>query len=71
MAKKNKKIEESPKQKISQSITNLCTVIGDKGFLIRETKSEIIRLYAEIDTLRKQLQDLVAQEGKDGSQVSK
>jgi hypothetical protein len=60
--------EQSPKDKILQEITNRCVTIGDKSFLIRQTKTEIQGLYAQIDKLRGDLIALAAQESTGGSQ---
>lgn len=38
-----------------QQIVNLCAVIGDKEFAIRQIKGEISKLFEQIDDLRKQL----------------
>ena len=68
MAKKKEKAQlelpltpqKTAADKVLQDITNLCVTIGDKSFLIRQTKSEITGLYAEIDKLRTELSALQA-----------
>jgi hypothetical protein len=48
----------NPGQKIRQDIANLCTSIGDRSFVIRQAKAEIIGFHAQIDQLRDQLRAL-------------
>lgn len=67
MAKKKEVATNTEEQEISQKITNYCIMIGDKSFLIRQSKAEIIRLYAEIDVERAKLQAVKA----NGPQVTK
>lgn len=50
----------SESDKVRQDIANLCTTIGDRSFVIRETESEIVRYYAQIDSLREKLRTLEA-----------
>lgn len=44
--------------KLRQDIANLCTSIGDRSFVIRQAKSEIVSFHAQIDQLRDQLRIL-------------
>ena len=70
MAKKKQDlVKEEPTEKdiVIRNITNLCTTIGDKEFLIRRTKLEIQSLFCEIDAARAKLQGLEA----NGSQSTK
>ena len=67
-SKKLDNTEQSVKDKVLQDITNLCVTIGDKSFLIRQTKTEIQGLYAQIDKLRGDLTALAAKENAGGPQ---
>jgi hypothetical protein len=55
MAKTKKVVEVTPGDKIRQDISNLCTQIGDRHFLIRQANSDVMQYYAQIDALRDQL----------------
>jgi len=69
MAKKKKEAEVSKETQIQQEIANICTSIGDKEFLIRRTKGEVVGLFAQIDKLRGDLTALAG--AANGSEVAK
>ena len=62
--KKGTLMEISPREKIITEINQLCTVIGDKYFLIRQTENEIKSHYTQIDNLRVALADIGKENGK-------